>query len=330
MPTFARQQCAAYLNQHTTKPMTGLTSSGLRVAVPIVLLILGVQTCHAELPASPVFNEEASKQSGIYQSRGAAVPEGYVIDRSLMSYAFTLSPEFNRSLADLGPADRWLDIGAGEGRAILDYCTSKYDAMHVQAPERRGMKAKATALSIEDRRTVHWHRTAATLEAKQIEYLFGKRLRDYSQEELGHFQIITDVMGGFSYAQNLSVFMEKTLGFLDLNGSFYTVLQDVRSEQGTNRPYYPNAPYLTQIKDAAGSEVRMCSWLKNIACVEVTCEFKAEWSPPIEVYRIRKVCNDVSVPALMPTHFAAGTPPERGFQLKSPVPAAPERAGAAR
>jgi hypothetical protein len=103
---------------------------------------------------------------------------------------------------------------------------------------------------------------------------------------------------------------------LEVNGSFYTVLQDVHSEAGTNKPYYAGAPFLTQIANATGAEVRVCSWLKNITCVEVTCELKMPWKPPIETYSIRKVCNDVTVPGLWPTHYTAGTPPERGFHLK--------------
>jgi hypothetical protein len=47
--------------------------------------------------------------------------------------------------------------------------------------------------------------------------------------------------------------------------------------------------------------------------VEVTCEYKPDWKPPIEVYRVHKVCGDVAVPALQPVHFQAGTPPERGY-----------------
>jgi hypothetical protein len=123
-------------------------------------------------------------------------------------------------------------------------------------------------------------------------------------------------MGGFSYAQNLAVFMEKALGFLEPNGTFYTVLQDVRTEGGASKPYYENAPFLTEIVRSDGSEVGVCSWLKSISCVEVRCEAKPDWSPPLEVYRIRKVCNDVVVPALEPAHFSAGTPPERRFLLK--------------
>ena len=143
-------------------------------------------------------------------------------------------------------------------------------------------------------------------------------MREYSPGELGRFQVITDVIGGFSYTSNLSQFMEKTLGVLAAGGDFHTVLQDVHSEDGQNEPHYTGSPYLTGITNADGSEMRVCSWLKSIACVQVTCELRKAWIPPIEVYHIHKVCNDVEVPALAPVHYEAGTPPERRFQLKNP------------
>lgn len=265
------------------------------------------------------FSEEVSKQTQIYQSKGQAVPEGYVIGRSLLSYGNALASGFKRELGRLGAKDRWLDIGAGEGKAVLDYCTSKYDVMLPQEGKPPG-KAQAVALSIEDRRTDVWHQTAASFEGK-LDYLFGKTFRDYSAEELGRFQLISDVMGGFSYTQNPGVYMEKALGLLDVGGSLYTVLQDVHSEKIDNLPHYPDARFLTEIKNPDGSEMKVCSWLKQISCVQVTCEFKPDWTPPIEVYHVRKVCDDVAVPALVPTHFEAGTPPERGFVLKSSVSA---------
>ena len=235
-------------------------------------------------------------------------------DRFRPTFTFCRT-DFTRRLANLGPNDRWLDIGAGEGKAILDYCTAKYDGTLLKGLGNPSRKAKAIALSIEDRRTAQWHQTAASLGADQIQYRFGKRLREYSAEELGKFQVITDVMGGFSYAQDLSVFMQKTLGFLETGGAFYTVLQDVRTETGVNKPYYPEASFLTEIVKGDGSEFRMCSWLKSISCVEVTCEAKPDWSPPLEAIVVRKTCDDVAVPALAPIHFEAGTPPERRFLL---------------
>jgi len=310
--------------------MTALKNTGIRLAALLILQTLWLETSHSQVPANPAFREEISKQESIYQSKGEQVPDGYSIDRSLADYTHALPSEFDPALAKLGPNDRWLDIGAGTGQAILDYYTPDYDLTHREGRERRGRKAQAVAASIEDRRTPRWQQDAASLGAGKIEYIFNRRLEEYSLDELGKFQVITDVIGGFSYTDDLSLFVEKTLGFLDLYGSFFTLLQDVRSEDGTNRPHYAGAPFLTEIANAEGSEVRVCAWLKSITCVQVSCEFKASWKPPIEVFRIRKVCNDVSVPALVPLNYVAGTPPERRFQLRTPPPASPVPASATR
>jgi hypothetical protein len=266
-------------------------------------------------PAPAPLKDEFSKQENIYRSQGDAVPEGYTVDRTLALYSDALHPEFSRSLAAMGPQERWLDIGAGSGRAVLDYLAPDYEPPRPYGTPAVGGKAQVVAISIEDRRTPLWQSTAARLPDRQLKYLTGKRLRDYTLAELGRFRIITDVIGGFSYSADLSLFMQKALDFLDLNGSFYTVLQDVHSESGGNAPYYKDAPYLTEIRNADGSEVKVCSWLKSISCVEVSCEFKTGWKPPIETFHIRKVCDEVKVPALIPVHFQAGTPPERRFLL---------------
>ncbi len=298
----------------------------MRLSIVVVFLLeaLGVQASHAA-DAPRAFREEVSKQAEIYNSAGQKVPEGYIIGRSLLSYAFTLSPEFRHSLAKLGAQDRWLDIGAGEGQAVLDYGTSKYDLI-LQGSNEGGGKARAVAMSIEDRRTPRWQEAVESLGEKRIEYLFGKRLREYSPEELGRFDLITDFLGGFSYTRYPSLFMEKALGILNVNGNLYTLLQDVQSEKGTNRPFYAGSPFLTEIVHGDGTEMKMCAWLKRISCVEVTCEFRPDSSPPAELYRIRKVCDGVAVPQLVPVHFQAGTPPERRFQLGRPTPQGPAAA----
>jgi hypothetical protein len=266
--------------------------------------------------AAPAMDAEVSKQEAVYRSRGEDVPVGYVVDRSLLAYAAGLPAGFRRSLADLGAADRWLDIGAGEGKAILDYYAPRYDAMH---PERRGPKARAVAISIEDRRTERWHETAKSLEANQITYWYGRRLREYSPEELGRFQLVTDLTGGFSYARDLSLFMERALGALELNGNLYTLLLDVLPEGVEGPSAYPDSLLLTEIQRPGGAEVRVCSWLKSIACAEVTCEHdKKSTRRPVELYRIRKTCNAVSVPNLELVGYKAGTPPLRRYRLGEP------------
>jgi hypothetical protein len=62
--------------------------------------------------------------------------------------------------------------------------------------------------------------------------------------------------------------------------------------------------------------VKVCSWLKRITCVQVTCESKSAWDTPSELIHVRKVCNEVSVPSMKPLQYEAGNPPSRVFQVQ--------------
>jgi hypothetical protein len=265
--------------------------------------------------ATPAFDLETSRQQSIYHSRGETRPEGYVIDRGLAAYVFALAPGFESAVGNLGPDDRWLDIGAGRGQAMIDYHAPARNNGNASstAPRR---KAGTVALSIEDRRTEAWHRAAASVEAGRMRYLFNRPLRNYTAAELGApFQLISDVIGGFSYTENLTRFMEKVLEVLAVNGSFYTLHQDVMSETGDNKPHYSGAGFLTRILDADDKEVSICAWLRQISCVEVDCPSKSGWVPPIQTYRVRKVCNETVVPRLERVEYISGTPPERVFRF---------------
>ena len=295
-------------------PLRGWKPSGTRLAVLIVIVFqaLGLKTGWAQEPAQPRIDQEIAKQENIYRSRGADVPSGYITNRGLSNYAEVLPTGFCDALGRLGNSDRWLDIGAGDGQAILDYYTPQDGAAPAERCARPGAKARVVAMSIEDRRTNVWQLQAAILGGDRIRYLSGKRLRDYSREELGKFQIITDVFGGFSYTEDLSQFLEKVLSLLEIGGVFHTLVQSVHLEDGKDKP---STWYLTELMDAAGRDVKVCSWLKKTTCVKVTCESKSDWETPTELINIRKVCSDVSVARMKLLKYEAGNPPGRRFQL---------------
>jgi SAM-dependent methyltransferase len=290
----------------------GWKTGGTVVAVLMILRALGPAAGWAQEPDQSRIEEETSKQKKIYQSRGADVPDGYVTNRGLSDYAGLLPSGFCDALGRLGTSDRWLDIGAGAGQAILDYYAPPEPAAPAEKCARPGGLASAVAISIEDRRTDAWHQLAASL-GERIRYLTGKSLRHYSLEELGKFQIITDVYGGFSYTEDLSRFMEKMLSVLEVGGGFYTIVQYVHLQAAKDSP---TTGYQTELVDAAGRHEKVCSWLKKTACVQVTCESKSTWETPTEQINIRKVCSDVSVPRMKLVKFEAGNPPNRRFQLE--------------
>jgi SAM-dependent methyltransferase len=295
--------------------MSWIKLSAKRANVTAALLVsviaMAVQSLGAgwiQEPVQPRIDEEFAKQERIYRRQGS---RSYTTNRGLSNYAEVLPSGFCAALAGLGSSDQWLDIGAGEGRAILDYQAPEADA----TPEKcvgAGPKARAIAISIEDRRTDKWRQQAASVGDDRIRYLSGKRLREYSVDELGKFQIITDVYGGFTYTENLSRFVEKVLSLLEIGGGFYTVLPAVHLDDGTDKL---GTWYKTELVDAASRPVKVCSWLKQITCTRVRCESKTDWDEPTQLIEIRKVRSDCTVPRTNLVEYMAGTPPGRRFQI---------------
>jgi hypothetical protein len=296
----------------SVKSVKAWKSVAARLVVIIIIGLLGLPAVWPQESASPRIDEEVAKQQKIYRSRGADVPDGYITNRGLSDYAGFLPSGFCDALGKLGTSDQWLDIGAGAAQAILDYYAPPEDVAPAEKCARPGGLARAVAMSIEDRRTEAWQQLAASL-GERIRYLSGKSLRHYSIEELGKFQIITDVYGGFSYTEDLSRFMEKVMNLLEIGGTFYTIVQNVHLEAAKESP---STGYQTELVDAAGRDVKLCSWLKKTSCAKVTCESKSDWNSPSELINIRKVCSEVSVPRIKLMKFVAGYPPDRRFQLE--------------
>ena len=284
----------------------------LAVVIVIVVQTLGLRPVWSQDPVEPRLDEEIARQEKIFNRRGADVPRGYITNRGLSDYAELLPSGFCDALGSLGSSDRWLDIGAGAGQAILDYYAAKQEVPLGEKCAGAGGKVRAVAMSIEDRRTEAWQQRAASLGGDRIRYLSGKSLRHYTVEELGKFQIITDVFGGFTYTADLSRFVANVLGLLEVGGGFYTLVPGVHLEGGDKLGTW----YLTELEDAAGRPEKVCSWLKKISCVQVTCESKRDWKRPTEVIKVKKVCGDVSVPRMKLLEFVAGYPPDRRFQLE--------------
>ena len=120
------------------------------------------------------------------------------------------------------------------------------------------------------------------------------------------------MFGGFTYTADLSRFVEKVLSLLEVGGVFYTLVPGVHLEGGDKLGVF----YLTELENAAGRPEKVCSWLKQTAGVQVTCESKSDWKRPTELIKVEKVRSDVSVPRMKLLEFVAGYPPDRRFQLE--------------
>src|SRR5678815_5723189 len=127
-------------------PVEGWKTAGTRLAISIIIVLqtLGLGAGWSQEPAQPRIDEEFTKQEKIYRSRGADVPSGYITNRGLSDYAELLPSGFCDMLGRLSNSDRWLDIGAGDGQAVLDYYASEPKAA-AEKCGRSGTRARAVA-----------------------------------------------------------------------------------------------------------------------------------------------------------------------------------------
>ena len=95
-------------------------ATGPAILIVILLQVLGLGVGWPQEPTPPQVDEEIAKQEKIYRSQGADIPGGYTTNRGLSDYLELLPAGFCDALGTLGSSDRWLDIGAGAGQAILD------------------------------------------------------------------------------------------------------------------------------------------------------------------------------------------------------------------
>src|SRR5689334_5510952 len=96
------------------------------VAALIVTAVQSLGAGWVREAVQPRIDEQFTKQEKIYRRRGSG---SYTTNRGLLDYAEVLPTGFCDALGRLGSSDRWLDIGAGEGQAILDYYAPRGDAV---------------------------------------------------------------------------------------------------------------------------------------------------------------------------------------------------------
>jgi len=161
--------------------------AGIRIVVVFVLQALWPGMSHSEEPASPKINEELSKQEAIYRSTENKCLRVIPSTDRLRCTPKVCPPISTTHWQALAPKiDGWILEQAG-ARPYWITTPPDYDLAHPEGQERRGGKAHAVAMSIEDRRTPLWQQNAAGLGANQIQYLFNRRLRSIRRKNWDGF-----------------------------------------------------------------------------------------------------------------------------------------------
>lgn len=112
--------------------------------------------------------------------------------------------DLKEELVKLRPEDHWIDLGAGQAKALYDY----YESLKGQAQTTAIVYVKPEKNYIEQL-------------PSNSKYLSGRFFEDIPEGEIARADLITDFYGVISYTHDLSGSLERAISLLKTNGILY-------------------------------------------------------------------------------------------------------------
>lgn len=221
------------------------------------------------------------------------------IERLLEHYKYLLGDDFRKKLASLNtPEHHWIDSGAGLGYATGEYVKSEEGSRtHVTAISRYVPLLKREYLGGIGWFPIKYIRKIESETQGRLRFLSGKPFEKISNAEIGKADLITDLLGTFSYSEDPSTVLQKYLDLLKPDGELYLYLGNGSRSTVSDPSNLNGYSFISQ-------------WLTNIQGInaEVTSN---------GTVRITKTTMEVKVPQLKMLHTTADSPPIRKY---APVP----------
>lgn len=242
----------------------------LKFLLPILLLISSgavANTC-----------EEVFRNPRVEMENKYLKENKFNTTRGLDDYKKHFGPYFEAVLENLNFAkDRWLDAGAGNALAQREVQIARY-------AEIKG--TPLVAVGVEKPKE-------APIVLPGFIYKSGRYIEDIPNSELGKFDLITDLVGAFSYAEHIEAVLRKYFELLTDEGDIYITRQYDR----------------IQLRN--GDYVSLREWLETIPGIKV---YPAEGPKSIGVHLKRAYpYKKIIIPDLEIIEFETLRPPKRTY-----------------
>ncbi len=176
------------------------------------------------------------------ESAGSRFQKHFIFhtDRPIESYFEAFGESFQRDLLNLGANDQWLDMGAGEGKAIENYLQgacgradrllpeffneickppSGHELCKIERKENCGrpISSRASVAGV----TLKLSRTPPEYDGKYR--MFARDFTDVDERQIGTVKLATDHLGVLYYSEQLDAHLAKALRLLAPDGVLYLV-----------------------------------------------------------------------------------------------------------
>jgi SAM-dependent methyltransferase len=200
---------------------------------------------------------------------------------SRQCYETAFNSKFIKDITALKPDQHWVDLGAGEALAMMEYLILKGN----QAAHTTAINYQAPANYV-----YRWSNFNDNL-IKKHRMLQGEDFLEMNAGAIGAADIITDVFGVMAYTPAFDVALSKVLELLKPSGRFYMVLTSSSFESQPSLGYFDITQYLDLI---AGIRYEMVNHSSVL---------------------IYKTGEPIRIPSLKLLGFEAHTPPTRHYRI---------------
>ncbi len=229
-------------------------------------------TLFAALAAGPQASDGKSKGFGWETSpsketaREVIRTRKFASKRDLVSYLSDFPSEFADDLFKLGPQAKLLDAGGG-----AFYFAEEVVALRKLPSSSKELSPKLTPRLSTFLDTPLTHRPQVTaislnLERKNIpsyegrlKLLWGRFFAEIPEEELGKFDLITDLKGIFAYSPDADEVLRRYVSLLNDSGVIYLYLGE--DEKGFS--------FTSSVKTKAGKKVSLAEWVEGLGGLKV-------------------------------------------------------------
>ncbi len=222
----------------------------------------------------------------------------YNYTRRLKDYMTSLEDSFSGYINTLKKGDVWLDSGAGDALAQVDYL------------KRGGV---ATVIALDARQTENKETLGALLQfSLQFRYFQGRYTENYQPQELYPLKLITDVCGAIAYSSHLDRVLKVLLASLVPGGRLYFEMDDSTAPLQANSS---DRLIINKVTDKGEVHVAAADYFNAIKGIEFKVGHAVYGGDTIGTYFVR-TSEKLYVPSLEIKGYEAGSPPRKTYTWK--------------
>lgn len=226
---------------------------------------------------------------------------GFAINRTIDHYKEDLGAEFKQALDRLGPADLWIDFGAGTANALATHLRALRKSNSDRIPNMLGIVySRPHQVETEN------PELKSFVQSGKVQYWAGRYVEDIPWVEFPRMTLGTDFFGPLSYTPRLSELLRKYLSVMEVDHSrLFVILGEAE-------------PYPTKIIPATGGEpLALSDWLKTLPGIEVKTVRVSPGAWKKVALEIKRTSEKIRIPQLELVEMTAGSPPLRTFRVIS-------------